>query len=164
MIVLLPILAAMPMPPVLKATASNVAIRFGNGDGIAIAVPQGLKRPDFRSRQNLAAGCGAMRPEEVRALPQWCLRLIVLVEARAAPRLRTVEGLWRRSTRTRPGKMTDFIRAERLLPEAEIRAIMRDAPLDLIRFQDVAALVPLPERPTMEDWLNHFNAGLKEAV
>lgn len=105
-----------------------------------------------------------MRSEEVRALPQWCLRLIVLVEARAAPRLRTVEGLWRRSTRTRPGKMTDFIHAEGLLPEAEIRAIIRDAPLDLIRFQDVAALVPLPERPTMEDWLNQFNAGLKEAV
>ncbi|QOT74535.1 hypothetical protein H5V43_21940 (plasmid) [Sphingobium fuliginis] len=108
--------------------------------------------------------CGAMRPDEVRALPTWCLRLIILVEARAAPRLRTVEGLWRKSTRTRPGRMTDFIRAEELLPEAEIEAIARDAPVDLIRFQDVAALVPLPERPTMEDWLNHFNAGLKEAA
>ena len=29
-------------------------------------------------------------------LPPWCLRLIVLVEARAAPRLQTVEGLWRK--------------------------------------------------------------------
>jgi hypothetical protein len=28
--------------------------------------------------------CGAMKPDEVRALPAWCLRLIVLVEARAA--------------------------------------------------------------------------------
>jgi len=103
--------------------------------------------------------CGAMKPDEVRALPAWCLRLIVLVEARAAPRLRTVEGLWRRSTKTRPGRMTDFIRAEELLPEAEVAAIIRDAPGDLVRFQDVAALVPLAERPTMSDWLDSFNAA-----
>jgi len=105
-----------------------------------------------------------MKPDEVRALPVWCLRLIVLVEARAAPRLRTVEGLWRRSTRTRPGRMTDFIRAEQLLPPADIDAIIRDAPADLIRFQDVAAHVPLPDRPAMSEWLATFNAGLTEAV
>src|SRR3546814_12252741 len=63
---------------------------------------------------------------DLRALPSWCLRLIVLVEARAAPRLRTVEGLWRRSTRTRPGRMTDFIRAEELLPAADIDATIHD--------------------------------------
>ena len=108
--------------------------------------------------------CGAMKPDEVRALPAWCLRLIVLVEARAAPRLRTVEGLWRRSTKTRPGRMTDFIRAEELLPAADIDAIIRDAPADLIRFQDVAAHVPLPHRPAMTEWLQSFNAGLPEAA
>ena len=108
--------------------------------------------------------CGAMKPDEVRALPSWCLRLIVPVEARAAPRLRTVEGLWRRSTATRPGRMTDFIRAEELLPAADIDAIIRDAPADLIRFQDVAGHVPLPERPTMAEWLDMFNAGLLEAA
>lgn len=108
--------------------------------------------------------CGAMKPDEVRALPAWCLRLIVLVEARAAPRLRTVEGLWRRSTSKRPGRMTDFIRAEELLPPAEIDAIMRDAPADLIRFQDIAAGVPLPERPAMTEWLRTFNAGLLDAA
>src|SRR3546814_7822317 len=101
-----------------------------------------------------------MKPDEVLALPAWCLRLIVLVEARAAPRLRTVEGLWRRSTATRPGRMTDFIRAEELLPAADIDAIIRDAPADLIRFQDVAAHVSLPERPAMAEWLETFNAGL----
>ena len=104
--------------------------------------------------------CAAMKPAEVRALPAWCLRLIVLVEARAAPRLRTVEGLWRRSTSTRPGRMTDFIRAEELLPATDIDAIMRDAPADLVRFQDVAAHVPLPERPAMAEWLETFNATL----
>jgi len=108
--------------------------------------------------------CGAIRPDEVRALPSWCLRLIVLIEARAAPRLRTVEGLWRRSTKTKPGRITDFIRAELLLPEAEIAAIQRDAPTDLIRFQDAAGIVPLSERPTMEAWIDSFNAGLKEAA
>lgn len=108
--------------------------------------------------------CGAIQPDEVRALPSWCLRLIVLIEARAEPRLRTVEGLWRRSTRTKPGKITDFIRAERLLPEAEIAAIRRDAPTDLIRFQDAASLVPVSERPTMEAWIETFNAGLKKAA
>lgn len=108
--------------------------------------------------------CIGMTPEEVRALPSWCLRLIVLVEARAAPRLRTVEGLWRKTTRARPGRMSDFIRWEGLLPAAEIDAIERDAPLDLIRFQDVAASIPLEERPTMRDWLDRFNAGLKEAA
>ena len=108
--------------------------------------------------------CGAMKPGEVRALPAWCLRLIVLVEARAAPRLHTVEGLWRRSTSTRPGRMTDFIRAEELLPAADIDAIIRDAPAALIRFQDVAAHVPLPERPVMTEWLETFNAGFLEVA
>ena len=100
--------------------------------------------------------CGAIRPDEVRALPAWCLRLIVLIEARAAPRLRTVEGLWRRATKTRPGRITDFIRAEGLLGADEIAAIIAEAPLDLTRFQDAAALIPVEERPTMEQWLADF--------
>lgn len=108
--------------------------------------------------------CIANKPDEIRALPTWCLRLIVLVEARAAPRLHTAEGLWRRTTRSRPGRMTDFIRHERLLPAREIDRIWREAPLDLIRFQDVAAMVPISERPTMQDWLERFNAGLSYAA
>lgn len=108
--------------------------------------------------------CGAMKPEEVRALPAWCLRLIVLVEARAAPRLRTVEGLWRKSTRTRPGRMTDFIRAEELLPAAEVDAILSEAPADLIRFQDAAALIPVAERPAMSEWLALFNRAALQAA
>ncbi len=44
----------------------------------------------------------------------------------------------RRSTRSRLGRMTDFIRAEELLPAVEIDAIIH-APANLIRFQDVAA-------------------------
>ena len=103
--------------------------------------------------------CGAASPAEIRTLPRWCLRVIVLMEARAAPRLRTVEGLWRRATKSRPGTMTAFIRSEGLLPPDEMDAIIEHAPLDLVRFQDVAALVPVQERPTMESWLGAFNEG-----
>ena len=106
--------------------------------------------------------CVANKPEEIRSLPAWCLRLIVLVEARAAPRLHTVEGLWRKSTRARPGRMTDFIRHEHLLPTEEVDRIWHDAPLDLVRFQDVAAGVTIDERPTVRDWLGRFNAGLPQ--
>lgn len=105
--------------------------------------------------------CTAMQPEEVRALPRQELRLIVLMEARAAPRLRTVEGLWRRTTRTRPGSMTAFIRDERLLDADEIDTIIATAPQDLIMFQQVAATQPLADRQTMQTWLDRFNQGAK---
>ncbi len=55
--------------------------------------------------------------------------------------------------------MTDFIRAEGLLAVAEIEAIIRHAPIDLIRFQDAAALAPVGVRPAMAEWLDAFNAG-----
>lgn len=102
--------------------------------------------------------CTAMKVDEVRALPDYWLRMIVLIEARAAPRLRTVEGLWRRATKTRPGRMTDFIREERLLPEAEIDSIIASAPTSLVRFQEMAAHHPPETRPTLETWLQRFHA------
>ncbi|WP_103727306.1 hypothetical protein [Novosphingobium sp. HII-3] len=101
--------------------------------------------------------CTAMKPDEVRALPDYWLRMIVLIEARAAPRLRTVEGLWRRATRTRPGRMTDFIRTEKLLPEADIEAIIASAPTSLVRFQEQASHQPVEARPTLETWLERFH-------
>lgn len=104
--------------------------------------------------------CAAMQPEEVLSLPAWCLRLIVLVEARAAPRLRTVEGLWRRSTRRRPGAMTTFIRDRGLLDAMEIDRIAAEAPADLVRFQDVAAGIPVEERPALGAWLDRFNEAV----
>lgn len=107
--------------------------------------------------------CTGMQPDEVRALPCEELRLIVLMEARAAPRLRNIEGLWRRSTRARPGSMTAFIRQEELLDGAEIDAIIAEAPADLLNFQQIAATVPLDERPTMGSWLERFHAGRRAA-
>ncbi|WP_232313866.1 hypothetical protein [Sphingobium sp. TCM1] len=105
--------------------------------------------------------CTGMQPDEVRALPIEQLRLIVLLEARAAPRLKRVEGLWRRSTRTRPGSMTAFIRAEHLLDASDIDAIIASAPADLIGFQENAARVSLERRPSMQSWLDRFNDGVQ---
>lgn len=105
--------------------------------------------------------CCGSKPDEIRELPAWCLRLIVLVEARAAPRLRTVEGLWRSSTRTRPGRMTDFIRSERLLEPEEIDRIECEAPSALMLFQEAAAKIPLPERPHLADWIDQFQLQLE---
>lgn len=105
--------------------------------------------------------CLAQKTHELMTLPPWCLRLIVLVEARAAPRLQIVEGLWRKSTRERPGSMTRFIRERCLLPSDEVDAIISGAPVDLIDFQRVAAEIPLAERPTMRDWIDRFNAGVE---
>ncbi|MFX6182858.1 hypothetical protein ABTF56_21315, partial [Acinetobacter baumannii] len=78
------------------------------------------------------------KPAEVRELPRTYLRLIVLMEARAACRLRTVEGLWRKGTKglrgreARPGAMTEFIRTEGLLASTVIDDIIAHAPADLI--------------------------------
>lgn len=109
--------------------------------------------------------CAAMKPDEICTLPSDYLRLIVLIEARARPRLRQVDGLWRKPVRgcrgaePRPGSMTEFIRAEALLSAAEIDAIERMAPADLVSFQQRAALVDLAERPPLRDWLDRFHAG-----
>jgi hypothetical protein len=78
--------------------------------------------------------CLAMKPSEVAALPADKLRRIVLLEARAMPRLTTCEGLWRKSTKTRSGSMTEFIRKEGLLSEDEIARIQQ-VPDQLIEFQ-----------------------------
>ena len=132
--------------------------RWDRPDCVARIEAEGLPVPP----KSACILCIANKPDEIRDLPAWCLRLIVLVEARAAPRLHTVEGLWRRSTKARPGSMTAFIRAERLLPGDEIDRIVRDAPTELIRFQDVAAAIPLAERPTLGSWLDRFHAAFPD--
>ena len=55
--------------------------------------------------------------------------------------------------------MTDFIRHEGLLPAEDIDRIITEAPLDLIRFQDVAASIPVDDRPTRRSWIERFNAA-----
>ncbi|MFN4356542.1 hypothetical protein [Sphingopyxis alaskensis] len=109
--------------------------------------------------------CAAMKPHELRTLPPDYLRLIVLIEARAAPRLRAVDGLWRkpvkgcRGAEPRPGSMTQYIREMGLLPAAAIDAIIASTPAELLTFQETAARMDVNERATMRDWLDHFHAG-----
>lgn len=114
--------------------------------------------------------CAAMKPDEVRSLPPAYLCLIVLIEARAKPRLRNVEGLWRkavqgqRGAEPRPGSMTDLIRQEGLLPAEMIASIIEQAPVDLLAFQDAAARVDLSMRDPIKSWIDRFQEGLEQRV
>ncbi|MBA4794412.1 MAG: hypothetical protein H2041_12165 [Phenylobacterium sp.] len=113
--------------------------------------------------------CTASRPSEVRDLPTAQLRQIVLIEARARPRLRTIEGLWRkavagrRGAEARPGSMTAFIRSEGLLPQDEVDAIEALAPDALVRWQGRAAERPAEQRPEMRQWLQLFDETAGQA-
>lgn len=108
--------------------------------------------------------CTAMQPDEVRSLGRRELRLIVLMEARAAPRLKSCKGLWRSTTKgtrgreARPGSMTSFIRDEKLLDRQEIASIIRTAPTELKRFQDHAGQISIDQRPHLAEWLDRFVA------
>ena len=87
------------------------------------------------------------------------------MEARAKPRLRNVEGLWRKSVKgrngaeRRPGAMTDLIRDEQLLPPDEIDAIIAMAPAALVRFQDAQGNFPIEQRAELSAWLKWFDAN-----
>lgn len=113
--------------------------------------------------------CTATKPDELRHYPAWALRRIVLMEARARPRLRTSEGLWRSTVKgtrggtARPGSMTLFIRTEQLLPTYEIDAIEALAPQALLQFQDAEAATATDLRTPLAEWLALFDraeAGL----
>ena len=106
--------------------------------------------------------CAASRPWELHELPAEQLRLIVLMEARARPRLQKIEGLWRngvkgtRGGEARSGRMTDYIVAKGLLPAAEVDEIQRAAPEDLVRFQQSQADVPIEDRAELASWVRVF--------
>lgn len=120
--------------------------------------------------------CPAMKPAEVRALPAEKLRRIVIMEARAQPRLTSIEGLWRtgckgtRGAEKRPGAITEFIREEGLLPSSEIDRLRETIPADILLTQASYATthelpeawpdylsevchdgIPLPVLPDLED-------------
>lgn len=83
--------------------------------------------------------CPNMSPAEVLDLAPKYLRRIVMMEARAKPRLLKIQGLWRNGikgvkdpSKKRPGRMTDFIAERNLLPAGEIAAIEAGAPQELI--------------------------------
>lgn len=104
--------------------------------------------------------CPAMKPAEVRALPPDKLRRIVIMEARAKPRLETIEGLWRngvkgtRGGEKKPGSMTEFIRQEGLLPAAEIEQLSKRIPLEIVSNQERHA--KSEEIPTWEEFFRRL--------
>lgn len=99
--------------------------------------------------------CLAMKPHEVRALGPDLLRRIVVMEARAKPRLTTTEGLWRtrikgtRGATPRPGSMTEFIVSERLLPPDEVDDLCRRTPTEITAYQEQFAA---GQPPTVPDY------------
>ena len=107
--------------------------------------------------------CGAMKTWEVHTLPVEQLRRIVLMEARAAPRLQKIEGLWRngvkgtRGGEKKPGRITDYIREQGLLSSEAIDEITAMAPQALVRFQDAESGVPVTERADLGQWLTLFD-------
>ena len=86
--------------------------------------------------------CLSTKPRELVQYPAYLLRKIVQIEARAHPRLRTCEGLWRstvkgtRGGEARPGSMTKYIRQQGLLPEDEVDHIWQTTPKDIVVFQE----------------------------
>src|SRR3546814_20607325 len=90
-----------------------------------------------------------MRPHEVDALSKDELRTIVLMEARAKPRLRTIDGLWRKpvvgrgGATPRPGNITAYIRQHGLLSPSDVDRIVADATLPLVAFQAAPACKPV---------------------
>lgn len=108
--------------------------------------------------------CAASKTWEIDALPVQQLRRIVLMEARAAPRLTKSEGLWRRTVKgthggvAKPGSMTVYIRDKGLLPAAEIDEIVAMAPIALVRWQEAQAQLPAGKREDLGAWLRLFDA------
>lgn len=81
--------------------------------------------------------CPSTKPEELKELPEHNLRAIVIIEARAKPYLRAIQGLWRngvkgvRTGRPVPPRMTDYILSERLLPAADVHRLQKETPTQL---------------------------------
>src|SRR3546814_6369107 len=114
--------------------------------------------------------CPAVRTEEVERRSREECRVIVLMEARAKPRLRTIEGLWRKpvlgrgGATPRPGSMTEYIRDTGLLAPTEVDRIVRDAPTALVDFQRTQALLPVDERDTLGDRSEEHTSDLQSLM
>jgi hypothetical protein len=81
--------------------------------------------------------CPATKPHELHVMDKDLLRRIIMIEARAIPKMNKVEGLWRSSTKTRPGSMTAYIRDHRLLDPDEVDAIAAATPTAAIHTSQI---------------------------
>lgn len=112
--------------------------------------------------------CPATQPEELHAHKKIYLRYIVIMEARAEPRLTHIKGLWRngvkgtRGGKKKPGKMTDYIREHQLLPAHEIDHLVANAPQEILDNQQLFANGS--EIPHWHDFIEAFTPedGLDE--
>jgi len=89
--------------------------------------------------------CPAMKPQEIDELPKHLLRRIVIMEARAKPRLTDIDGLWRKGRKgtrgsvARPGSITEYIRPRGLLPSEEINRLVAQVPTQIVAYQEAFA-------------------------
>jgi hypothetical protein len=81
--------------------------------------------------------CPSTKAEELHEMPKDLLRRIVMIEARSRVKLRVIDGLWGHPTKTRSGRMTDYIRSERLLDPDEVDAIWKTTPTEPIHKDDI---------------------------
>jgi hypothetical protein len=104
--------------------------------------------------------CPATQPEELHEFRKVYLRYIVIMEARAEPRLEVIEGLWRNGTKgtrggkKKPGKMTTYIREHGLLPAEEIDDLVSRAPTEILDNQQ--AFATGAEIPEWHDFIEAF--------
>ena len=86
-----------------------------------------------------------MKPQEIDELPVHLLRRIVIMEARAKPRLTDIHGLWRKGCKgtrgsvARPGSITEYIRQRGLLPSEEIDRLVAQVPTQIFAYQEAFA-------------------------
>ncbi|WP_143774017.1 hypothetical protein [Niastella vici] len=104
--------------------------------------------------------CPSTQPEELLEYKKKYLRYIVIMEARAEPKLTSILGLWRngikgtKNGKPKPGRMTDFIIAEGLLSENEVNDLRQKAPIEIINNQ--AKFADGLEIPDWHDFLELF--------
>lgn len=121
----------------------------------------GLRVPPKSS----CTGCIATKPLELETFPSSEHARLVLLEARAAPRLRNCDGLWRKPIKgrngatPRPGSMTEHIVASGSLPAEEVEQIQQKAVPMLNEWCSGIGDVPIDRRPRIGDWLTRFDAA-----
>ena len=80
--------------------------------------------------------CPATKAHEIHEYTPDLLKRLVRMEARALPRLTTTEGLWRKSTKSRPGLITEYIRQKKLLAADEIEHLQATTHHKVVSFQE----------------------------
>jgi len=138
----------------------------------AAIIRAGLKVPP----KSACYMCAATKPREVDRFDKEVLRRIVLMEARAKPRLKNVDGLWRKPVKgtrggtPRPGSMTEYIRIKSLLPAPEIDFIETEAIEAFNEWLETVGDEHIAERKPVGPWLAEFDdhhkthAGGKDTV